>query len=67
MSTGSSVLSAGPESTPPFNDIARLMVARMSYEDPIRIAQLKLAEHRRGRPHGGFEPAAIARNSGSTS
>lgn len=27
------------------NDIARLMAARMSYEDPIRIAQLKLAEH----------------------
>jgi hypothetical protein len=26
-------------------DIARLMVMRMSYEDPIRIAQLKLAEH----------------------
>lgn len=25
-------------------DIARLMAARMSYEDPIRIAQLKLAE-----------------------
>jgi len=27
------------------DDIARLMAARMSYEDPIRIAQLKLAEH----------------------
>jgi hypothetical protein len=26
-------------------DIARLMVMRMAYEDPIRIAQLKLAEH----------------------
>jgi hypothetical protein len=26
-------------------DIARLMVVRMAYEDPIRIAQLKLAEH----------------------
>jgi hypothetical protein len=26
-------------------DIARLMAVRMSYEDPIRIAQLKLAEH----------------------
>jgi hypothetical protein len=25
--------------------IARLMASRMSYEDPIRIAQLKLAEH----------------------
>jgi hypothetical protein len=27
------------------SDIARLMVARMSYEDPIRIAQLKLGEY----------------------
>jgi hypothetical protein len=27
-----------------FADIARLMAARMSYQDPIRIAQLKLAE-----------------------
>ncbi|HEY3793636.1 MAG TPA: DUF6537 domain-containing protein, partial [Bradyrhizobium sp.] len=27
------------------NDIARLMALRMSYEDPIRIAQLKLVEH----------------------
>jgi hypothetical protein len=27
-----------------FTEIARLMAARMSYEDPIRIAQLKLAE-----------------------
>jgi hypothetical protein len=27
-----------------FCDIARLMAARMSYDDPIRIAQLKLAE-----------------------
>jgi Family of unknown function (DUF6537) len=27
-----------------FSEIARLMVMRMSYEDPIRIAQLKLAE-----------------------
>jgi hypothetical protein len=26
-------------------DIARLMVMRMSYEDPIRLAQLMLAEH----------------------
>jgi hypothetical protein len=26
-------------------EIARLMVMRMSYEDPIRIAQLKLVEH----------------------
>jgi hypothetical protein len=29
---------------PMFSEIARLMVMRMSYEDPIRIAQLKLAE-----------------------
>ena len=28
-----------------FGDIARLMAMRMSYEDPIRIAQLKLAEN----------------------
>jgi hypothetical protein len=27
-----------------FAEIARLMAMRMSYEDPIRIAQLKLAE-----------------------
>jgi hypothetical protein len=27
-----------------FSEIARLMAARMAYEDPIRIAQLKLAE-----------------------
>ena len=32
-------------------DIARLMAVRMSYEDPIRIAQLKLAELA-GRPAG---------------
>ncbi len=32
-----------------FGEIARLMAMRMSYEDPIRIAQLKLAELR-GRP-----------------
>lgn len=31
-------------------DIARLMAMRMSYEDPIRIAQLKLAELDEGRP-----------------
>ena len=30
-------------------DIARLMAVRMSYEDPIRIAQLKLAELTDGR------------------
>ena len=28
-----------------FGEIARLMAMRMSYQDPIRIAQLKLAEH----------------------
>ncbi len=28
-----------------FGEIARLMAVRMSYQDPIRIAQLKLAEH----------------------
>jgi hypothetical protein len=28
-----------------FGEIARLMAVRMSYEDPIRIAQLKLATH----------------------
>ena len=28
-----------------FSEIARLMAMRMSYEDPIRIAQLKLAEN----------------------
>jgi hypothetical protein len=34
-------------------EIARLMAARMSYEDPIRIAQLKLAEiaDTAGNPH----------------
>jgi hypothetical protein len=31
-------------------DIARLMAARMSYQDPIRIAQLKLAAHTAGPP-----------------
>jgi hypothetical protein len=31
-------------------DIARLMTMRMAYEDPIRIAQLKLAELDQGRP-----------------
>jgi hypothetical protein len=33
-----------------FCEIARLMAARMSYEDPIRIAQLKLAELASGAP-----------------
>jgi hypothetical protein len=31
-----------------FGDIARLMSQRMSYQDPIRIAQLKLAAHAAG-------------------
>ena len=31
-----------------FGEIARLMALRMSYEDPIRIAQLKLAEFESG-------------------
>jgi hypothetical protein len=31
-----------------FSDIARLMAARMSYEDAIRIAQLKLMEFEKG-------------------
>jgi hypothetical protein len=33
-----------------FCEIARLMVLRMSYEDPIRIAQVKLAEADAGDP-----------------
>jgi hypothetical protein len=34
-------------------DIARLMATRMSYQDPIRIAQLKLVEHEtQGEPTG---------------
>ena len=34
-------------------EIARLMALRMSYEDPIRIAQLKLAEAGDGDPRPG--------------
>ena len=34
-------------------DIARLMADRMAYEDPIRIAQLKLAEHDRAGAQAG--------------
>jgi hypothetical protein len=39
-----------------FGDIACLMATRMSYEDPIRMAQLKLAEAeiRRNRPQDSF-------------
>ena len=33
-----------------FSDIARLMAMRMSYEDPIRIAQLKLGRERATAP-----------------
>jgi hypothetical protein len=36
-------------------DIARLMAMRMSYEDPIRVAQLKLAELADGRAQPGVE------------
>jgi hypothetical protein len=37
-------------------DVARLLAARMAYEDPIRMAQLKLAEVeiRQQRPHDRF-------------
>jgi hypothetical protein len=36
------------------SEIAGLMTVRMSYEDPIRIAQLKLAEHARGADGPGI-------------
>ncbi len=36
-----------------FSDIARLMAARMSYEDAIRIAQLKLMEFEKGNRESG--------------
>ena len=39
-----------------FGEIARLMAMRMSYQDPIRIAQLKLAE----REPGAGDPHAEA-------
>ena len=38
-------------------DIARLMAARMSYQDPIRIAQLKLAEFNEAASGGQVRPA----------
>ena len=38
-----------------FGEIARLMAMRMSYQDPVRIAQLKLAEW---DPAGATAPAA---------
>jgi hypothetical protein len=40
-----------------FCEIARLMLARMSYQDPIRIAQLKLAEFEAGAGGPGAQPA----------
>jgi hypothetical protein len=39
------------------SDIARLMALRMSYEDPIRLAQLKLAEYEAVRGHPQALPA----------
>jgi hypothetical protein len=44
-----------------FNDIARLMAARMAYEDPIRIAQLKLAEHEAAAVSVAAPPASERR------
>jgi hypothetical protein len=38
------------------SDIARLMAARMSYEDPIRIAQLKLGEYQAAAAHLPVQP-----------
>jgi uncharacterized protein DUF6537 len=40
-----------------FCEIARLMAMRMSYEDPIRIAQLKLAESGTGAGDPRGQPA----------
>ena len=40
-----------------FGEIARLMAMRMSYEDPIRIAQLKLAEFEAGAGDPGMQSA----------
>ena len=44
-----------------FTDIARLMAARMSYLDPIRIAQLKLAELDEAAGNAVVKPAADVR------
>src|SRR6478609_851816 len=44
-----------------FTDIARLMAARMSYLDPIRIAQLKLAESDEAAGNAVVKPAADVR------
>ena len=38
-------------------DIAQLMAMRMSYEDPIRIAQLMLAEHANEAASANLQPA----------
>jgi hypothetical protein len=40
-----------------FGEIARLMAVRMSYEDPIRIAQLKLAEFQTAAGDPRTQPA----------
>jgi len=40
-----------------FGEIARLMMLRMSYEDPIRIAQVKLAEFEAGAGDPGVQSA----------
>jgi hypothetical protein len=40
-----------------FGEIARLMVLRMSYQDPIRIAQVKLAEFEAGAGDPGVQSA----------
>ena len=42
-----------------FTEMARLMAARMSYQDPIRMAQLKLAE--RDEASGGVQPTVDIR------
>ena len=39
-----------------FGEIARLMAVRMSYEDPIRIAQLKLVAHTIGAAPSDLQP-----------
>jgi hypothetical protein len=42
-------------------EIARLMALRMSYQDPIRIAQLKLAEHEAAAGGAPVQPAGDIR------
>jgi len=44
-----------------FGEIARLMAARMSYEDPIRIAQLKLAAHAFAAGPPDLQPDIVVR------